>query len=699
MPHRFAAPSLTAARTSLALAALVGATVPAPGAGQAVADTLAADSTYRLAPMLVQADRAFTLSSSTVLRALDLHLRPRRSSQDLLALVPGLVVAQHGAGGKAEQIFLRGFDADHGTDVAISVDGTPVNMVSHAHGQGYSDLHFLIPEVVEAVEVRKGPYDARDGDFATAGAVGFRTRDRLAHPLWGVGGGSFRTGESLVMLPFGSAGRDAPGGYVAASARRSAGPFLEDQKHRRLNLFAKATAPMTEGAELVASVSAFDAGWGQSGQIPERAVAAGTVDRFGAIDPTEGGATRRFDGALALRSRAHGSDEWEVRAYAARYEFMLRSNFTFLLRDPERGDGIEQVDRRWLGGVHARGNWERGPATWRAGAGARLDRGRIGLHRQEAGERFETLTLDDLGQRHLFTWIGFERRMTRRSRVQAGLRADALRFELRDRTSDEAGPGRAERAVRWQGVVSPKLAFAWDARVGPGSVTTAFAGAGSGFHSNHARDVVLAAPGERTLPRAVGAETGVRHTWDRGSVGATAWALDLESELVYVGDEGVTEASGRTRRHGLDLEARARLAPGLWADLDVSLARGRYVDEPTDRDRIPLAPTRVVAGGLGLRDALPLDLGVRGRHVGDRAADEAGAVRARGVTLVEAFVTWARGPLDVRLAVDNVLNVTWNEAQFATTSRLAGEPAEGITELHFTPGAPQSMSFTARWRW
>ncbi|HUF36226.1 MAG TPA: TonB-dependent receptor plug domain-containing protein, partial [Gemmatimonadales bacterium] len=207
-----------------------------------------------LDPILVAVEPGFSAASARAIRDLDIRLRPRETAQELLRLAPGLVIAQHAGGGKAEQIFLRGFDADHGTDVAVSVDGVPVNMVSHAHGQGYADLHFLIPEVVERGEVRKGPYDPRDGNLATAGAVDFRTRDRLEGGNAEVRAGSFGTAHLTALAPFGGpAGR--PGGYLAASAHTTDGPVVRAQEYRRLNGFARLTAPVGREAELVATGS------------------------------------------------------------------------------------------------------------------------------------------------------------------------------------------------------------------------------------------------------------------------------------------------------------------------------------------------------------------------------------------------------------------------------------------------------------
>ena len=244
--------------------------------------------------MSVSAERTFSTSAagSRLIRELDIRLRPRESSQELLRLTPGLLIAQHAGGGKAEQIFLRGFDADHGTDVAISVDGVPVNMVSHAHGQGYADLHWLIPEVVDYVEVHKGPYEAADGDLATAGAVALHTKDRLSQAEVSTRGGSFSTVHTLALLPLGGdAARD--GGYLALAGHYTNGPFDSRQRYWRSNAFGKWTAAVGSSAQFVATASGYGARWNASGQIPSRAVAEGVIPRFGSLDPYEGGNTQR----------------------------------------------------------------------------------------------------------------------------------------------------------------------------------------------------------------------------------------------------------------------------------------------------------------------------------------------------------------------------------------------------------------------
>ena len=655
-----------------------------------------------LSPAIITAERATSSASSSVIRELDIQLRPRETSQELLRLAPGLVIAQHAGGGKAEQLFLRGFDADHGTDVAVSVDGIPVNMVTHAHGQGYADLHWLMPEVVEAVDVRKGPFDVRDGDFATAGAVTFRTKDRLPVASLIVRGGSFDSRHAIALIPLGGDASTA-GGYLAGSAHFSDGPFEAPQGYRRLTGFGRFTAPVSRGAEVVATLSAFDSEWGASGQIPHRAVRDSIVTRFGAIDATEGGTTSRYDMALGLRPTAAGATDWEAKVYATRYRFDLFSNFTFFLADSIDGDGIEQVDDRTM--VGASGMYGRSGATlgrssrWSIGLGARADIGDIALHHQRERTRLDQRVGVVSRQGHLYDWARYEVSLTPRVRLDAGIRVDAFRFDVSDRLAASANPELPRPAgTRWRAIVSPKLNLAFDAS----ARTTLFANAGTGFHSNDGRDVVLAGASDRVVPRAVSGEIGTRHTWSRGSAAVAFWALDLESELVYVGDEGVTEPSGRTRRIGADVELRARVLPWLWADADVNLARGRFLDEPRGANRIPLAPTVTSTAGLTVRDIQRgvlsrFDGGLRMRHIGSRAAIEDNSVRARGSTVWEVFGGWGIGPARAFLAIENLFDVEWNEAQFATTSRLRGESAQ-VTELHFTPGAPRSVQVGIEYR-
>ena len=681
------------ARTVIMMAAalVVSGASLTPRAHAQVKDsaTVRADSAKRsvltLSPLLVSAERTYSAASSGSMRAIDFALRPRASTQQLLTVAPGLVVAQHAGGGKAEQIFLRGFDADHGTDVAVSVDGTPANLVSHAHGHGYADLHFVPADLVERIDVRKGPYDARDGDLATAGAITLRTRDRVGAAWLTAGLASFGERTLRGALPLGGAAQDA-GGYVYGSITRGDGPFDVAQNLARINLFGRWTAPLGETARARATVSAYDASWNASGQLPQRAVASGELGRFGAIDPSEGGTTSRYEANITL-SGGRGT-EWSTRAWLVRYELDLFSNFTFFLNDSIDGDGIVQRDRRTATGVDARvtraGSLARMPATHEAGVGLRADFARVLLGRQR--QRVEGARITDARVRpaHAFASATEAIELGHRVQLNAGVRLDAFRFDAREGNT---------HATRETALISPKLSMRFDAT----DNTQVFANAGGGFHSNDARDALGAVSGETIVPRARGAELGVRHTREHTSVALALWGLDLESELVYVGDEGTTEALGRSRRIGIDVEARVRLQPWLWADADLNLARGRLRDEAPGTDRIPLAPGRTATAGLTVRDAGPVSAALRVRHIAARPADEASSIIARGHTLAELFTDVQLNRVQLRAGIENLFNSEWNEAQFATTSRLPGEAAP-VTELHFTPGAPRNLRLELSWR-
>jgi len=647
------------------------------------------EATLELDPLNVSSEGAYSAASSSTIRELDLALRPVASAQALLTLVPGLFIAQHAGGGKAEQIFLRGFDADHGTDVAISVDGVPVNVVSHAHGQGYADVHFLMPEVVEQLDVRKGPYAAQDGDLATAGAVDYRTKDRVL----GVGearAGNYGTARVMTLVPFGGDATRA-GGYVGGSWQTTQGPFLAPQDFGSGNGVFRFTAPLSPGTTLTLSATGYGGQWSASGQIPTRAVDDGSLDRFGALDATEGGTTHRFDLSAAVGGDGRDGSQWAARAYVTNYYLNLFSNFTFFLTDSVNGDGIEQRDSRWVYG--AMGSFGR-PTRYgsvhgdlAAGAGVRTDNAEVGLFHQVQRERLGTTVANLIDQRNWFLWARQDLALGQRVMMQFGLRADIFAANVRPDPSQPVQTEIAPQGSRTLGRVSPKLNISYAA----GTFTTLYANIGLGFHSNDARDMVQAAAGQDVLPAALGTELGLRQSWRGGTAAIAFWGLDLQSELVFVGDEGVTEALGPSRRLGIDFEGRQQLIDWLWLDLDLNLTRGWLKNEPAGANDIPLAPRFTFVAGLTVRDLGPVSGGVRMRHINDRPAIEDASITALGYTVTQLFASWAIDRGQVFASVDNLFNVEWNEAQFATTSRLAGEPNGGYTDLNFTPGSPRSF--------
>ncbi|MBT8400126.1 MAG: TonB-dependent receptor [Rhodothermia bacterium] len=676
-----------------------------------------------LGEVIAIAERTYSAASSVTIRQLDLITRPARSSQDLLRLAPGLITAQHAGGGKAEQIFLRGFDADHGTDVSITVDGMPVNMVSHGHGQGYADLHFLIPETVGKIDVTKGPYATDRGNLATAGAISFTTRDHLDNNVVSVSGGAFNTINvtSLYQLPFPDL--DHQGAYLAGQFYSTDGPVERDQDFQRFNLFGKFHTHLSDHAKLGVSVGGFSSAWDASGQVPARAVDQGLITRFGSLDDLEGGSTGRQNINLTYDAASAGT-ALQLRGYTARYTFKLFSNFTFFLDDPLLGDMIEQTDNRTLTGLDGRYRMSNtmagvaGSAT--LGGGFRSDNIAVGLWKSPNRQRLASLVDADIVERNLYLWGEQELFLSSELSLKAGLRGDYFTFDVNDhldRDTTSALPHASGYAH--QAILSPKASLVYS----PSQTIDVFLNAGSSFHSNDARNVVLGQRiedevrvlearglsdtairdqltsrnldpdqrGEETLPRATGAEIGLRSRLTNSvTIAAAAWLLDLDREYVYVGDGGFTELSDRSRRYGLDVETRAILTTWLLADIDVNLSRGFFPDSPDSENRIPLAPTITSTGGITVLHPKGYEGSLRFVHVGDRPASENASVTAEGYTLVNLFAAYRFSDVKVSLTVENLLDTEWNEAQFDTESRLRNEIVS-VSGLHFTPGNPRNV--------
>ena len=639
------------------------------------------------------AERPYSAASSMALREIDFELRPRQSAQDMLRLVPGLIIAQHAGGGKAEQMFLRGFDADHGTDVNISLDGLPVNMVSHGHGQGYADLHFVIPEVVRGIEVFKGPYFAQFGDFATAGSVRFLTKDELESNLVSVEGGRFGEYRYLtaLQLPLQSSTTTS---YMAAEFFHTDGYFDSPSAFNRFNMFGKVRTQLGENGSLDLWMSGFGSGWNASGQIPERAVAEGLIDRFGSIDPSEGGTTQRENISLTYTGTAENTSTILTQVYYSRYRFKLFSDFTFYKDDPVNGDEIEQDDDRTMLGARGEYSFEGStgnvPTTTLLGSAFRADENTVQLWHTTQRRRLSN-TVDALvHQKNMSMYVQEEFHFSPLLRLQIGLRGDYFLFDVEDQKRDSAHTDISGYVQ--QTILNPKANLVFS----PERYLDIFLDFGGGFHSNDARAVVTQ-PEARTLPRAWGEELGMTITPGSGySFSAVAWVLDLQSELVYNGDDGTTEPSGRTRRLGLDFEGRAQIFSWLYADADVTLSRGRFRDLPKGQNFIPLAPTVTATGGLTVRHPDGYEASLRFRHIDDRPANEDNSVTAHGYTVFDATIAYSFSRTRVQLTGENIFNVSWDEAQFDTESQLKGE-ALPVSELHFTPGTPLSVKMKVEW--
>ena len=688
-------------------------------------DTESTDDVVRLEKILVKGDRAYSTASSTSIREFDLNVRPMQTAQDMLQLAPGLVITQHAGGGKAEQIFLRGFDADHGTDVAISTDGIPVNMVSHGHGQGYADLHFILPELVDSIDLFKGPYFARHGNFSTAGSILFRTKNYIDENMMKIEGGEFNTQKvtGLFQVPGGGEHQNA---YFAAQFYNTDGPVESEQNFQRSNLFGKFHTRLNETDTLAFSVSSFSSAWDASGQIPQRAVDSGLITRFGTIDDLEGGQTGRQNINLTYTAKSENNSHFTIQPYFTRYNFKLFSNFTFFLEDSENGDMIEQTDDRTLLGLNTEYQFNQSirsmQSTTTFGGGFRSDDIAVSLWHSPNRRRLTQRVDSGIIERNLFLWMQEELVVNPKLRLQLGLRGDYFTFNVEDHLdtlSDETTTLPHASGYAQEAMLNPKFNLVYS----PLHLTDIFLNFGTGFHSNDARDVVIERTisnlartlsrqglndtqtnerlaqlnfdpeqsGIRTLPRAFGAEIGMRHQfWSQLNIGIAGWWLELDEELVFVGDAGETEISGKSRRIGIDLEARAQIFSWLWIDTDVNLSNGIFVDEPPDANEIPLAPRITSTGGLTAIHPSGFGANLRYRHVGDRPANEDGSVTAKGHTLLNLGLSYMFGPFKYFVAVENIFDVDWNEAQFDTESRLANE-AEPVSEIHFTPGNPRNV--------
>ncbi len=614
--------------------------------------------------------------------SIDLKTNPVRSAQEILRRVPGLMISQHAGGGKAEQIFLRGFDIDHGTDIAISVDGMPVNMVSHAHGQGYADLHFLIPETIETIDFGKGPYYADQGNFNTAGYVDFRTKDRLNENTFGLEYGQFNTMRVLGLFDL-LGKQENQDAYIATEYLLTDGPVESPQNFNRLNLMAKYTSNLKGGDRISFMASHFQSKWDASGQIPERLVNNGTISRFGAVDDTEGGETSRTNFNLEFTKVLSKNQFLKTNVFYSKYDFELFSNFTFFLEDPENGDQIRQFESRDIFGFQSKvfSNYSLGLTDLELtyGIGLRyddIDDNELS-HTANRKTTLEQLSLGNVDETNGYGFVNAEFDLGKWL-INPGLRFDLFNFNYANRLSP-LYDNRSET----KGRVSPKLNIIYN----PNSEWQFYFKSGVGFHSNDSR-VVVAQEGRQILPAAYGADLGaIWKPLPRLWLNAASWALFLEQEFVYVGDAGIVEPSGRTFREGLDFGFRYQFLDHWFVDADATYAYARSVDDEQGENYIPLAVEWMSSGGLSYQHSKGFSAGIRYRYVKDRPANEDNSIVAKGFFVTDVNANYRFQHLSLGFAIENLFNVDWNEAQFATESRLLNE-TEPVEEIHFTPGTP-----------
>jgi len=617
----------------------------------------------------------------TTLGKIELDLKPVRNTQELLRLVPGLFIAQHAGGGKAEQIFLRGFDSDHGTDVQVSVDGMPVNMVSHAHGQGYADAHFIIPETINTVDFGAGPYYTQHGNLNTAGYVAFSSFNNIDKSTIQAEGGNFNTFRTLAILDLLKKNKDKQSAYIASEYYYTNGPTINKQHFNRFNIFGKYNLAISDNTQLTASLSSFKSKWDASGQIPERAVISGEIDRFGSIDPSEGGNTERHNANLVIAHHFNNGINWENQLFYSRYIFNLFSNFTFFVNDPVNGDGINQAESRNIIGYLSKLDKKYEAGNWRlhslAGGGLRYDNTKDSKLTHVVKRRFlDNIKLGDIKELNLYAYVQ-QQASIGKFMLDGGIRFDYLHFDYFDKLNMQ------QMNSQGKSIVSPKFNIQYTIN----SAVQLFVKSGKGFHSNDTR-VVVANQGKEILPAAYGTDIGVALKPTKNFFLSVAiWNLYLNQEFVYVGDDGNVEPSGKTKRQGVDLIARYQFSETLFANVNINLTKPRARGEMKGQDYIPLAPTATSIGGIFYKTKRGFNGGVTYRFITDRPANEDNSIIAKGYTLLDGSINYTHSKYEIGLAFENILNVKWNEAQFATESRLMNEPAP-VSELNFTPGTP-----------
>lgn len=621
------------------------------------------------------------INTTNTISKIDLITNPVNSSQEVLRKVPGLFIGQHAGGGKAEQLFLRGFDIDHGTDVAINVDGIPVNMVSHAHGQGYADLHFLIPETIEKIDFGKGPYYAKVGDFATAAYVNFSTKNKFDKSTISQELGQFNTSRTVGLFNLLDK-KNGSNAYLATEYILSDGPFDSPQNFNRFNVFGKYSTMVSLNSKLTFQVSHFTSKWNASGQIPNRLVDNGTISRFGAVDATEGGTTSRTNINLISEKRKDENTTIKTNVYFSNYDFSLFSNFTFFLEDPINGDQIHQIENRSIYGLNSQLNkkleYEKFKLNLQPGIGFRADNIKnIALsHTLNRKVILERIQFGDVDQSNLYGFLNTEFQFNK-FRVAPAVRLDYFKFLYDDKLT-EVFSSESNTKVK----VSPKLNFTYSYN----NSTEFYLKSGLGFHSNDTR--VVLQEKNKVLPTVFGVDLGTTFKPFKNVIINTAlWTLFSEQEFVYVGDAGIVEPSDKSKRFGYDFGLRCQMNDYLFFDFDGTYTFARSINGMEKEDYIPLAPKMTATGGISLKNYKRFSGSFNFRYLGDRPANEDNSITAKGYFVSDVSLNYKIKNIEIGLIVENVFNTEWNETQFLTESQLQNE-TQSVEEIHFTPGTP-----------
>jgi len=624
-----------------------------------------------------------------------LDARPLLRPGELLETIPGMIATQHSGGGKANQYFLRGFNLDHGTDLAIGIDGVPLNLPSHGHGQGYTDLNFLIPELVRDVSFRKGPYFADRGDFASAGSFDFHYFDALPKAIARAEGGQHGYGRLLVAdTPELGEGRL----LYALDGSFNQGPWDHPDDFWKANgVLRYSQGDETDGFWIQGL--GYYGDWGATDQVAERAIDAGIIGQWGSLDPSSAGKSARAQLAGQWR-RPLGKGRLEVPAYVYYYDLELYSNFTYYLDDPDQGDQFEQKDRRVVAGITPTYAWEMEllgrTFSNRVGMQVRNDWIRNGLYSTEQRNRWATTRHDEIVQTSAGWFLESQVAWTDWFRTVTGGRVDFYSFDVDADLSANSGD-------TTDAIASPKLSLIF----GPWKKTELYLNGGFGFHSNDARgvngniDPVTGDPvdGADPLVRSKGAEVGIRTSMLPGLQSSVSlWKLELDSELLFIGDAGTNEPTRESRRYGIEFANYYQPVEWLSFDFDLALSHARFRESAPEGNYIPGSLETALGAGITVYDLNGFFGTVRVRHFGARPLTEDDSVRSNPSTIVNLRAGYAFDE-QWSLAVDvfNLFDARPSDIDYYYTSRLPGEPAEGVDDVHTHPAESRAVRAQITW--
>lgn len=628
-------------------------------------------------------------ASEGIVGQADLALRPMLRPGDVLEAVPGMLVTQHSGSGKSNQMFLRGFNLDHGTDFATWVNGMPVNMRTHGHGQGYTDINFLIPETIQTLSFVKGPYHTELGDFSSAGGVKILTRDQFDKTRFKVG-----LGENGFQRLLSTASVESQQGVLsgALEVQRYDGPWLSvDEGVRKYNGLV-AFHSTSASSQWSVTAMAYDNEWNSADQIPQRAVDSGLITERGSLDESLGGRSRR----LSLSSQLHHDFEHSsisVNAYLIDYELQLFSNFSYFLENPTAGDQFEQFDERSIFGATTEYKWHNGAhGQFRhlLGADLRHDNIRqVGLYQTNQRVRVNTTREDSVDETSLGVFYELQWQLSDSLRTIVGLRGDVY-----DSRVDAGNP--MNGGDDSDSIVSPKLSFIYSIS----RRSEAYLSMGRGFHSNDARGTTISVDPSNSmavqpvdaLVSSQGAEFGFKTTWASGWQSSVAlWSLKLDSELLFVGDAGTTEASRPSKRHGIEFNNHWKINETWTIEADFSWTDSEFDDDIAEGKEIPGAIPFIASASISAELPEAWFGSFRIRHFSSYPLIEDDSVESSGSTSASVALGWRKHSWSVQLDVLNLFDSNDHDIDYFYTSRLAGEPLGGIEDTHFKVFEPRQL--------